>query len=74
MITKKHNIGIKFRSIVYDITDIRIVWYDNHSGSLCWKLYSDVKGDYSIDCGQEVANKYIDFINKYKYDKIIKYL
>ncbi len=65
-------IGIIFKNVSYNIDDIKIVWYVDNE--INWKLYSD-KDDspYSTSMSQEKAQQYIDYINNYKYDKLIKF-
>ena len=67
-------IAIVFKCVSYDIDDIRIVWYAEEEKTIKWKLHSD-KDDspYSVSMSQEKAQQYIDYINNYKYDKIIKF-
>lgn len=69
-----NNIGIKFNEICYNINDISRIWYNYDEGKLKWILNNQSASDpYFISIGKDKALKYIDFINKYKYSKIIKF-
>jgi len=68
-------IAIVFKSVSYDIDDIRIVWYDEDNKKLKWYCFSDKDptDPYYVLMSQEKAQQYIDYINNHKYDKIIKF-